>query len=263
MSGLQPAYLLSIDSQVEKNLDGLETTQVSLNPASITRVLSALTFILVIASLSTAMAYELTGNSIKTFERLVKIFSVDLELNVPTFFSMLMMLFAGVLLSLISVIKRKQKTTYVFHWAILSGGFLFMAFDEIVAAHERIVEPMRAILGGENLGIFYYAWVVPGIALILFLACVFMRFWWNLPPKTRLNFAIAAALFLSGAIGVEMIGGQYAETNGKENLTYIIITTFEETLEMVSLIVFIRGLFDYITETLCAVKVGLVKPRQV
>jgi hypothetical protein len=56
---------------------------------------------------------------------------------------------------------------------------------------------------------------------------------------------VAAILYIGGAIGVELIGGRYAELHGEENWTYSMITTVEESLEMAGLIVFIWALLEY------------------
>jgi hypothetical protein len=104
------------------------------------------------------------------------------------------------------------------------------------------------LLGGNNLGIFYYAWVIPGIALVFFLGCYFYSFLLRLPTKTRLRFLISAILYLGGCIGFELIGGKYTELYGDQSLTYALITTVEESLEMSGLIVFIwelRVRFDF------------------
>lgn len=218
----------------------------SLNSVSIACVLGSVTFLLILAGFTTELMLNLNEYDSKFLSRLVKIFSADVELNIPNFFSMLLMLSASVLLALITILRKKQKADYLTHWAILSFGFLFMAFDEIVSAHEKLVEPTRAFLGGENLGVFYFAWVVPGIALILFLAFFYLRFWWNLPPKTRRAFLIAGAIYVGGAIGMELIGGRHYEIYGAKNITYIVITTIEEGLEMAGLVIFISALTAYI-----------------
>lgn len=227
----------------------MKNNQVSLNPALIAGALGILGFVLIFASTAAQSADNLTGYRSGLLAKLVKVFSTDLELNVPNFFSMLILIGAALLLTFITVLKRKERASYVWHWAILSLGFFFMAFDEIVSAHEKMVEPLRAVLGGENLGILYFAWVVPGIALVLFLAFFFLRFWLSLPLKPRLSFLIAAAFYIGGAIGMELVGGKYFESHGKDNLTYIFLTTIEESLEITGIIVFIWALLEYMTDT--------------
>ncbi len=56
-----------------------------------------------------------------------------------------------------------------------------MAFDEAFQIHERFISPFRAFLGENNLDIFYFAWVSPGIILILIPALYFLKFLIDLP----------------------------------------------------------------------------------
>ena len=46
---------------------------------------------------------------------------------------------------------------------------------------------------------------------------------------------------------MELPGAYYSELYGRENLTYSLITTLEESLEMLGLILFIRALLDYLS----------------
>ena len=211
--------------------------------------LVVLAAILIAANLAVLITDYLTGYDLKMVQRLVKVFSVDHELNAPAFFSTLILLFSSVLLAVITHFKREQRSPCVWYWAILSLGFLFMAFDEMASAHEKLIEPMRTVLGVTDLGVFYFAWVVPGIVLVVGLGFFFLRFWWNLPSKTRACFFIAATLYLGGAIGMELLDGSFAELYGKKNLTYMLLSTLEESLEMAGIIIFIYGLLGYIAET--------------
>ena len=51
-----------------------------------------------------------------------------------------------------------------------------MAVDEFVSIHERIGNLISKLLDGGNLGVFYFAWVIPGIALVFIIALLFFRF---------------------------------------------------------------------------------------
>jgi hypothetical protein len=59
---------------------------------------------------------------------------------------------------------------------------------------------------------------------------------------------VAATLLIGGAIGIELVGGRYAELHGSEHLTYSMIVTLEESLEMAGVIVFIYALLKYIAD---------------
>jgi hypothetical protein len=219
---------------------------ISLNPGLVARTLGILAFFLVVASIAGQLISYITGDD--RLYGFVSLFNVDAEHNIPTFFTVFLLLSAALLLSVITVLERNRRASHVLHWAILSFGFLLMAIDELVSIHERLIKPIRKLLGDGNLGVFYFAWVILGIALILFLAWFFLRFWLRLPAKTRLTFFMAAVIYIGGSIGFEMIGGRYAELHGLEDLTYKMIATAEESLEMAGIILFIRGLLAYIAE---------------
>lgn len=220
--------------------------KISIKPSAVARVLGAVALFLVFASISGQMAKYFLGYDY--VKGLVPLFFLDEERNIPTFFSMLLMLAITLLLAIITTLKHKQKSPYRSRWAILTFGFFFMSFDEAFQVHEKFILPMRALLGNENLGIFYHAWVVIGIAIVLFAGMFFFRFLLRLPTKTRLYFLLAASLFIGGAIGVELLGGRYAELYGHQNLGYSMIVTAEESLEIGGLIVFIWALLKYIAD---------------
>lgn len=108
-------------------------------------------------------------------------------------------------------------------------------------------------------GIFYYAWVIPGaIALIIFLIA-FAKFINYLPVKTRKLFLIAGSCYV-GDVGIELIGGYYADLYTPHNMGYALITTIEETLEMLGIAVFIYALLSYISLNLKGVDLRVYVP---
>jgi hypothetical protein len=133
-----------------------------------------------------------------------------------------------------------------------------MAIDEAFQFHERLNIPVGTLLGDGSLGIFYFPWVIPGIALVSVLGLYFLRFLLHLPAATGLSFLMAATLYIGGAIGVELIGSSHAELHGYENLTYSMIATLEESLEMAGLIVFIWALLNYCADNYKKGDSGLV-----
>jgi hypothetical protein len=220
------------------------TNQISLNPSRIVLVLGVVAFLVVVAGVGTQLAVYLTGHP--TIYGLVRLFNLDEEQNVPSFFSTLLLLFATLLLALITILRKRQAAADVLYWAILSLGFLYLAVDEAASIHELLIMPVRRMLGDHNLGFFYFAWIVPGILIVLFLALFFSRFLLRLPTKTRLTFLLAAVLYVGGALGMETIEGRYREVHPPD-WAFNVMLTAEESLEMMGLIVFIWGLMVYIT----------------
>jgi hypothetical protein len=209
----------------------------------ITLLLGAMSFLLVLLSIGGQFSKFMLGHTfLKGFAPL---FYVDMEHNIPTYFSVLLILLAAFLLMVIAILNGKRRIAHVSKWMILSFGFLIMAFDEAFQVHERLNIPVGTLLGDGSLGVFYFPWVIPGIALVFVLGLFFLRFLLHLPAPTRFRFLMAAALYIGGAIGVELIGSRHAELHGYENWTYSMIATIEESLEMAGLIVFIQALLSY------------------
>jgi len=62
-------------------------------------------------------------------------------------------------------------------------------------------------------------------------------------------FIIAGVIFVTGAIGLDFVSELYYQ-KGQLDLTYVIISTFEETQEMVGILIFIYALMSYIDSEL-------------
>lgn len=223
---------------------GLEVTQLTFRPARVSWTLAIVAFLLVCASFGAQVIRYTTGHD-RLFG-LSGMFNLDLESNIPALFSVVLLLMAASLLSLITMLQKKNASRDVLKWAILCLGFWVMAIDESVSMHELLIEPVREWLGGERLGIFYFAWVVPAIALVLVLGIYFLPFLLRLPSRIRLLFITAAVLYLSGALGTELIEGRFREALGHKNLGYNAIVSLEEGLEMAGVIFFIYALLVYI-----------------
>jgi len=88
--------------------------------------------------------------------------------------------------------------------------------------------------------------VIPGAALVALFGIALLRFFRHLPRPTRRRLLAAGILFLSGAIGLELVGGAYSAVHAELNMSYVLIATAEETLEMVGAAVLLYGLLAYI-----------------
>jgi hypothetical protein len=234
---------------------------IELNPSLITWVLGSTASFLVLASLAGDMLQFTQWHAYT--DRLFPFFDLDDEYNIPTFFSVMLLIFAALLLAAVALLTGKRPASDLSKWLILSFGFLCMAYDEAFLVHERLIHPVRSLLGNASLGIFYYAWVIPGAALVCFLALFYLKFLLRLPARTRYRFLLAAMLYLGGCIGFELIGGWYAESNGTKSMTYNLITTIEESLEMGGLVVFIDALLKYLAENYEGVKLRMIDHARV
>lgn len=172
---------------------------------------------------------------------------VDNEMNIPTYFSVLLLLGCACLLFIIAKAIKINRGRFYRHWMGLSLGFFFMSCDEFMLLHEKLMRPINQLLHPGRFGqIFTFSWIIPGIALVLVLAFIYIKFILALPSNTRWTFFIAAIIYLVGVIGMEMVAGYIKKNFGMESREFVIEATIEEGLEYSGVILFIYGLLEYI-----------------
>ena len=222
---------------------------------SIVNTLLIIACMLIAASLAGQIMKYVFGHP--SVHGLVPLFNVSREQNIPTLFSVLLLIGCSILLSLAFYLDYKQATGLKMYWATLAAGFVYMAIDEFAQLHENLGISFIPLIGDHSHGFLYYSWVIPAMALMVFLASFFSNFLFKLPKTTRINFIIAGIIYLTGLLGIEMLGGYYHELHGNENLTYSLISTLEESLEMLGLILFIRALLDYLSAHFSEISIHL------
>lgn len=138
--------------------------QISLNITFIIYTLTAIALFLALASMTGQyVGFTYTGDH---FRKLIQFFYLDQGRNIPTYFSMLILLLATPILAFISVLEKAKRSQYVSRWIILALGFLLMAADEGLQLHERLTNSFKGIFVQGEQGVFYFAWVIPGIAIV-------------------------------------------------------------------------------------------------
>lgn len=231
---------------------------VVLTPKQVTRLFAMTAASLILVHLIGQFARFFLGidtdNLVTKF--LLQEFHLSLEENVPTYYSGMALLFCAVLLAFIAGVKKQGGMSYATHWAVLAAIFLYLSVDEMSEWHEVLEIPVRAVLNTS--GLFYFGWVIPfGFLLVVFLIAYARFVLYHLPNRTRVLFILAGVIFLSGALGVEMLGGRYAELYGYQNLTMVLYQTVEESLEMTGILVFIYALTSYIASELNDVRLSI------
>jgi hypothetical protein len=208
---------------------------VTLYPRNTAFWLCAITiFLLGVHLISILMVYTIGPQNVLV-RRIYDLFFPDSEWNIPTLFSTCLFLINAVLFWIVWKAKRVAGEPRRI-WLFLAGLFVFLAIDEFVALHEMFIDPLRNAFDAS--GFFYYTWIIPyGIAVVL-LALFMIPVWLRMEKMIRFWFALSAVVYLSGAIGLEMVGGKYYEMmRMKKSLGYVFISTFEESLEMAGLII--------------------------
>jgi len=186
------------------------------------------------------MPYILGGFEHGLVRVLFSLFFIDGEGNLPAIFSTWLFLINAVLFLIVwkaaCLAGDSQKI-----WLFLSSVFVFLALDESISIHERLIDPLRQAL--DATGIFYYTWIIPyGIGVVL-LSIFAIPVFWRMQKRIRFWFGLSAATYLFATIGLEMISGKYlVMMNEKKDIVWIFMITLEESLEMVGLIILVYAL---------------------
>lgn len=217
----------------------------AIHPRSVAQVLAAAALFLLCASFAgQTMRFVFDRDSVFG---LVQLFDVDLERNIPTFFTVLLALGNALLLLLVGLGSRSRAPHETPYWYVLAAGFLFIGYDEGFQVHEKMIKPMQGLLGPDVPGIFHFGWVVPGIIGVCLVGVFFVRFLLRLAPVMRRRLLTAAALYLGGCLGMEMLDGAYATVYGM-GYFYSFLVTFEEGLEMAGMVMLTYTLLSFLAE---------------
>ena len=155
-------------------------------------------------------------------EELVPRLSLSYEHNVPTWFASSLLLACALAAGAIA----REAGRWRRHWWGVTAVFAYASLDEAAELHEH--------LGGhlETGGLLYFDWVIPAVAILGVLAAVFLPFMRGLPAATRRRLVVAGAIFLGGAVAMELPLGWWVERAGPDGLGYALIDWIEETLEL-------------------------------
>jgi len=214
-----------------------------INPKSV--LISILIFIifLLIANLAGVVStYYFKHDSVYG---LVPLFNFTLENNIPTLYSSVALIMSSFLLAVIAIGHIRQNEPYI-AWFGLSIIFLFLSVDETASIHEKLIDPVRDSL--DLSGLLYYSWVIPYDIALIALVVLYTRFLLRLGKNIRILFIVSGAIFITGAIGLELLGGLQHDLHGVYNIKYQLISTCEELFEMLGVMIFIYALLSYIEQ---------------
>ena len=196
-------------------------------------LLAVIGVLLLLSTASKAIMLVYPAEQYGVVNELCRRFYLDFENNVPAWFSTIGLFVSAALLGVISICRRANRERDAWHWLGLSILFLGLAIDEATYSHEILIQCLRNKL--HLSGIFYFAWVIPGAMFVLMVGALYLPFLWRQPSRLRWGLVAAAALYIGGALGVELIGGAVAESQGFDSPWYVLVMTIEESLELLGI----------------------------
>ena len=160
----------------------------------------------------------------------LQLFDVNEEHNLPTWFSGFNLGISTLFLWLISRKKKRLADTQSTRWFVLFVGFFYLFVDEIAGLHETVNSIMEP------------SWAWGGLVIVLIVGVYFIPFLRSLPARTLRQFVTAGAVFVGGAVIMELVG----EPIDGDSLAYAMSTWVEEGMEMFGVILFTRAQLDYL-----------------
>jgi hypothetical protein len=145
------------------------------------------------------------------------------EHNVPTWFASSLLLVCALAAGAIA----REAASWRRHWWGITVLLGYASLDEAMGIHEH--------LGGhlDTGGVLFFDWVIPAVGILVVLGLVYLPFVRALAASTRWRLVVAAAIFVGGAVAMELPLGWWAERAGPDSLGYGLIDWVEETLELV------------------------------
>jgi hypothetical protein len=174
-------------------------------------------------------------------EELVALLSLSFEANLPTWYASGLLLGCALALAGIAAAAERSALPHVFRWRLLAAVFLYMSLDEVAMLHERLNDllPLH--------GALRFSWILPAAAVVAALGVAYLPFLKALPARSRNRFLLAGALYVGGALVMELPLGWWAERFGEDGLGYALIDFVEEALELAGATWFLCSLLDHRT----------------
>lgn len=190
----------------------------------------------------------LTGYPGPTVQQTLHRFSIMRDASLPTWTASVILLACAALLAIAGRVAVAAQSAHAEKWRTLAVIFVLLSMDEVATMHElsgiligRLV-PSVAQLGG----IFHYKWVLVALPLLVALTAYVVPWLFALPTRTRQLFIASAIVFVSGAMGVEMLNGLLDASTRENGIYYALGTTVEECMEFGGALLFLHALLDYL-----------------
>lgn len=157
-----------------------------------------------------------------------KLFDLDSEKNVPTFYNSFLLLLAAILAIWLAFKLKVRRAA----WLVLAASFVILSIDEAYMIHERLSEPIRDKLTITDGSPFFHAWVVVAIPAALLLITLLVVGWrkrHQIMDQAALKVVLTLLAMVIGSVTMEIIGTQLYSN---QNLYRLLIVPLEEVIEI-------------------------------
>ena len=136
-------------------------------------------------------------------------------------------------------------------WWALGAMFVVLSLDEVAAVHEVTGEVMRRFL--DLPGFLFYAWMLPALIAVVAFVVWQRAFWRALPRPLARRLLLAGAVYVVGAVGLEMVESAIFVADGARSTSfqqpgYQMLSGIEEVLEMSAAGIALLALLRHLAE---------------
>jgi uncharacterized membrane protein YhaH (DUF805 family) len=222
------------------NLPAAPTYEVVVVPVDARRIANALGMIAVIliaVGVTTSLAYDAVDRREDWWFRFV---DVNGEGNLPAWYSVLLLAGVALLVFALAHVRRAKNLGESGAWNLLGWFVVAMSLDEMTSIHEAVGGQIdeRATLPL----ISGYGWIVPGTFAAACGAWVGWRVMSSLPGHARRSLTIAAAVFVTGALMLEVVEAVITNKTGTFGTAAQLVTGAQELCEMLGVVLVVRVL---------------------
>ncbi len=171
-------------------------------------------------------------------------FSFNEEHSLPTWYSAILLYSAALLSLAVAHADRRLKG----YWQGLAVLFTAMSIDESVSFHEAFITILAFLKSYSDL--LYFPWVVLGIPFVLAVFVLYLPFLRRLPSPIAGRIFLAGAVYVTGALVLEIVDGVIAARHGEDSLPYITGYILEDLLEMAGMLIYLHAVFDHLRNLL-------------
>lgn len=175
--------------------------------------------------------------------KLSELFDLNRERNLPTTFQAAALWGSAVLL--LAVARCRAGSRQARRWLFLAIGFAYLSFDELAELHERGNGVLAILTGSEKTFAGWLVLFIPIAAACLAYLAPLLR---SVPPRIGAGLAVAAALYLCGSIGMEIVSLLLVRAGGDQSMPLLVFATIEETLEMAAVVLLVQVLLTYLRQ---------------
>jgi len=154
------------------------------------------------------VAYLVPSLSSPTYTSLA-MFDLDAEVSIPTWFSAVQLFAIAIACLALADLAWWRGESQAWLPLLAAATFCFLSADEAAAIHEKITKHTSHIDWVPRFGGAYGAWVFVYVPIVVLgIAVVFrpLMAWWRRYPGPARWIVAGAAVFLGGAVGLEVAG---------------------------------------------------------